>query len=186
MKEGEWLTPMGSIKVNTELAELLIKNSKYLEVDDMAHSYEHSIEVQLPLIQEIARQEFTFVPIVLATADNLVYKDIANAITSGVRGLKRAVTIIASSDMTHYESQASASKKDQEAIKAILKLDEGELLEKVRDLDISMCGYVPAAIVILAAKQLGAKKAKLIAYQTSGDTTGDYSAVVGYAGIVIQ
>ena len=186
MKEGEWQTPQGSVKINAELAGLLLNNSKYLEVDELAHVYEHSIEVQLPLIQEISRQSFTFVPIVLASADNLVYKDIANAIAESVKVFKKDVTIIASSDMTHYESQMNANKKDHAAIEAILKLDATQLLKEIEDLGISMCGYMPAVVAIEAARLLGAKGAKLISYQTSGDITGDYAAVVGYAGIVIQ
>ncbi|HAJ56236.1 MAG TPA: AmmeMemoRadiSam system protein B [Candidatus Omnitrophica bacterium] len=186
MKEGTWLTPFSSIDIDSELAGLLLKNSKYLEEDEKAHAYEHSIEVELPLIQAIARPEFSFVPIVLAHADNLVYKDISSAIALAVRTLKRDVTIIASSDMTHYESQKSANIKDKAAIEAILRLDTDELLAKIEDMGISMCGYMPAVVAIMAAKMLGATDARLISYQTSGDVTGDYSSVVGYAGITIQ
>jgi AmmeMemoRadiSam system protein B len=185
MTEGEWLTPFGSVKIDTVLANQLLKNSKYLEEDETAHAYEHSIEVELPLIQEIAKADFSFVPIVLASAEKLVYKDIANAIAISCEKQAKKVMVIASSDMTHYESQKSANSKDKEAIKAILKLDEEELLEKIESLGISMCGYIPAVVAISAAKLLGAKKARLIAYQTSGDVTGDYESVVGYAGIII-
>lgn len=186
MREGEWLTPLGGVKIDTILADQLLENSKYLEEDETAHAYEHSIEVELPLIQEITKTDFSFVPIVLASADKLVYKDIANAIAISCAKQTKKVMVIASSDMTHYESQKSATAKDSEAIKAILKLDEEELLEKIENLGISMCGYIPAVVAILAAKLLGAKKAKLVAYQTSGDVTGDYESVVGYAGIIIQ
>jgi hypothetical protein len=184
--EGKWLSPFGEITINTRLAELILKNSRYLQEDFLAHENEHSIEVELPLIQEICRKDFTFVPIILASADDLVYKDISNAIYKSISALKQDVTIIASSDMTHYEPQANAAKKDNEAIKAILKLDEKELLDTIQRLKISMCGYMPVVVALMSAKLLGAKKARLIAYQTSGDVTGDYSAVVGYAGIVIQ
>jgi len=186
MSEGEWQTPLGILKIDTTVARELLKNSTYLKEDALAHIYEHSIEVQLPLIQELSRKDFTFVPIVLATDEDLVYKDIAGAIAKTVRNSKKNITIIASSDMTHYETQKSANAKDEEAIKAILDLNEKELLEKVDRLQISMCGTMPVTIAILAAKELGAKKAQLIAYQTSGDITGDYSSVVGYAGIIIQ
>ena len=99
--------------------------------------------------------------------------------------LEKETAIIASSDMTHYESQESAKAKDSKAIDAILSLDEDALVERIEKLDISMCGFAPAAIMIVAAKLLGAKKAQLIKYQTSGDVSGDYSSVVGYAGIII-
>lgn len=185
MKEGEWLTPFGLVPIDTDLAGSLIENSKYLEEDEAAHAYEHSIEVELPLLQALCRKDFSFVPIVLASADPLVYNDLASAIATSIKTGKKPVTIIASSDMTHYESQASANKKDHEAIQAMLRLDEHDLLTKIERLGISMCGYVPAVVAMCASKILGAKKAELIAYQTSGDVTGDYEAVVGYAGILI-
>ena len=186
VREGTWKTPLGSVPIDTELADRLLKNSKYLEEDEVAHAYEHSIEVELPLIQEIGRTDFSLVPIILATGDNLVYKDIASAIATAVQQSKYDVTIIASSDMTHYEPQEDANRKDKEAIEALLKLDPKELLEKIDRYQISMCGYIPAVIALMAAKILGAKKARLVAYQTSGDVTGDFSSVVGYASIVIQ
>ncbi len=186
IKEGEWLTPFSSLKINTNLADLLIKNSKYLEEDETAHVYEHSIEVELPLIQLINSPEFSFVPIILASGDFLVYKDIANSIAGAIRSFKSSVTIIASSDMTHYEPQKNVNEKDMAAIESILNLDAQGLLKRIDDLGISMCGYGPVVVAILAAKTLGAKKGELIAYETSGDSTGDYSSVVGYAGIVIR
>lgn len=124
-------------------------------------------------------------PIVLASADKLVYKDISSSIATAVRAYNQDVTIIASSDMTHYESQKSANAKDKAAIEAILRLDTDELLEKIYELGISMCGCMPAVAAILSAKMLGARSARLVSYQTSGDVTGDYTSVVGYAGIVI-
>ena len=124
--------------------------------------------------------------IILASGDNLVYKDIALSIASAVRSFNGNVTIIASSDMTHYESQKSANEKDKAAIEAILNLDTMQMLDRIEKLGISMCGYMPVTIALMAAKLLGAKTGKLIAYETSGDVTGDYSSVVGYAGIIIQ
>ncbi|MEK7849282.1 MAG: MEMO1 family protein [Candidatus Omnitrophota bacterium] len=185
-RKGEWQTPLGNIKIDTALADELIKNSMYLVDDPVAHANEHSIEVELPLIQELSRKDFAFVPMVLAWAGDLVYKDIVESIVKSIKTLKKNVTIIASSDMTHYESQNSAAHKDEEAIKAILGLNEQGLLEIIERLSISMCGYIPTVITIMAAKKLGAKRASLISYQTSGDVTGDYSSVVGYAGIIIQ
>jgi AmmeMemoRadiSam system protein B len=88
--------------------------------------------------------------------------------------------------MTHYEPQKLAMEKDQKAIEAILALDADGLKDRVQRFQISMCGYIPAIVAIMAAKELGAKTARLAAYQTSGDVSGDYSSVVGYAGIVIS
>jgi len=181
-----WQTPLGEVLVNTELAAAILKNSKHIERDHQAHAFEHSIEVQLPFLQSI-HNDFTFVPIIVTHADIEVYKaigrEIAHAITSS--SLSGKVTIIASSDMTHYEPHDKAKDKDSIAIKAILRLDEDELYRVVRTFDISMCGYAPTCIMLACAKSLGAKSARLVDYKTSGDMTGDYSAVVGYAGIVV-
>ncbi len=87
--------------------------------------------------------------------------------------------------MTHYESHSSAQKKDRLAIDKILQMDIKGFLQQIATHDISMCGYAPTAIMMSASLKLGAKVAKLIKYQTSGDTSGDYSSVVGYAGMVI-
>ena len=136
----------------------------------------------------LREKEFRFVPLVVMPAPRHAYGDVAEAIAGSITALSIAETtlIVASSDMTHYESHESAQKKDTFAIEAILNLDENLLLERVAQHNISMCGYVPTVIVIIAAKKLGAKKAELIKYQTSGDVSGDYDSVVGYAGIVIS
>ena len=93
--------------------------------------------------------------------------------------------LVASSDMTHYEPQAVAEKNDRAAIETIIELNEDKLIRKIKEMNITMCGYGPAVAMITAAKLLGAKNAKLIRYQTSGDVTGDKTSVVGYAGITI-
>ena len=182
-----WRTPLGDIKIDRALADAIKKNCKYIKDDPLAHAHEHSIEVQLPFLQAL-QKDFKIVPIVISYADLAIYRDIGKAIAKSIKDLKieREVTIIASSDMTHYESHESAKKKDFIAIEAIIKLDEARLVEKVLELGITMCGYAPAAIMMVAAKGLGAKSARLVKYQTSGDTSGDYSSVVGYAGLIIN
>ncbi len=184
--DESWRTPLGEIRINDELRAAIKKNSRFIKYDDISHLQEHSIEVQLPFLQYL-QKDFTFVPIVISYDELDTYRTIGKEIAQAVRQLKleRAVTIIASSDMTHYESQEEAKRKDSVAIDAVLKLDEEKLVNSVTQLGITMCGYGPAAIMIVAAKELGARNARLIDYQTSGDATGDYSSVVGYAGIVI-
>jgi AmmeMemoRadiSam system protein B len=126
------------------------------------------------------------VPIILAYAPAEVYKAIGQDIARAIRESEGKAVIIASGDMTHYEPQQIAEEKDNQAIQAMLKLDEDELTRRYRELDISMCAYGPAVSLITAAKELGASGAELVKYQTSGDATGDYSSVVGYAGIIIK
>ncbi len=185
MTEGTWKTPLGEVEVDSELSRKILAASSHLEEDHMAHLHEHSIEVQLPFLQYFKR-DIKLVPIVLSHAPGTAYKEIGKEIAGAIKDLNKEAVIIASSDMTHYESQESARKKDNQAIEAMLDLNEDELLKRVNELNISMCGYAPAISLISAAKELGAKEAELVRYQTSGDTTGDYSSVVGYAGIIIK
>jgi AmmeMemoRadiSam system protein B/AmmeMemoRadiSam system protein A len=185
MTRGSWQTPLGKVVIDEELAEKMLGISSYLQEDAAAHQFEHSIEVQVPFLQYF-KPDVRIVPICLGAGTGEHYKEIGRAIARAVKELKREVVLMASTDMTHYEPQASAEKKDREAIEAILALDEDRLLKTVVELDISMCGYAPTVAVIAAAKELGAKSAELVKYQTSGDTSGDYSAVVGYAGIMIK
>jgi AmmeMemoRadiSam system protein B/AmmeMemoRadiSam system protein A len=185
MTEGIWETPLGQVEIDSELAKQILTVSRHLQEDNMAHVYEHSIEVQVPLLQYF-KPDIKLVPIVLGYSSGDVYKEIGVEIARAVRDLNREVVIIASSDMTHYEPHESAQRKDAQAIEAILDLDEDELLKRVDELNISMCGYAPTVSLIAAAKELGATGAELVKYQTSGDVSGDYSAVVGYAGIIIK
>ncbi|MFH1868712.1 MAG: AmmeMemoRadiSam system protein B [Candidatus Omnitrophota bacterium] len=183
--QGSWRTPLGEVKIDSSLAKDIQSRCSLIKADTAAHTYEHSLEVQLPFIQYF-RKEFKIVPVVLNHADNDTYKEIAEAIASAIRDSEKEVLIVASSDMTHYEKYDRAKEKDKIAIDAILNLDETLLLKKVSEYNISMCGVVPSVIMLTAAKSLGAKMARLIRYQTSGDVSGDYSAVVGYASIVIE
>ncbi len=184
MSDGAWQTPLGSIKIDSVLAKEILSQSKYLKEDALAHLNEHSLEVELPILQYF-RNDFQIVPIALMSSDIKALKAVGQEIAAAVKGLK-SVMLIASSDMTHYESQEIAIKKDNAAIKAILDLDEDALADRIRALNISMCGYAPVIVMISAAKALGAKKTELIKYQTSGDVTGDKTSVVGYASIVIR
>lgn len=182
--EGSWQTPLGEVRIDSQLGEGILARSRHLEEDPVAHLYEHSIEVQIPFLQYFKR-DAKIVPIVLSQASAATYKEIGKEIAGAIEELGAETVIIASSDMTHYESQKSASIKDNAAIEAILKLDEDELMRRIRQMNITMCGYAPTVALISAAKELGAKRAELIRYQTSGDVTGDYTSVVGYAGIII-
>lgn len=181
-----WKTPLGEVTINRKLAEAILAASKYVKEDDESSFQEHSIEVQLPFLQYF-QKDFTFVPIVISYAALDVYRAIGREVAGAIKklGLENDICIIASSDMTHYESQSSAKKKDSMAMEAVLKLDEAALVKNISEFDISMCGYAACAIMIQAVKELGAKHAKIVKYATSGDASGDYSSVVGYAGIAV-
>ncbi|MCX6005186.1 MAG: AmmeMemoRadiSam system protein B [Chloroflexi bacterium] len=184
MTEGSWKTPLGEVRIDSELAEAILKTSTNIEEDSLAHRHEHSLEVQVPFLQYF-KPDIRIVPIVLSLANPSVYKEIGKAIAAAEKEAGIEAVILASSDMTHYEPHESAKAKDKKAIEAILNLDADELIKRIAKYDISMCGYAPVVALITAAIELGAGKAELVRYQTSGDTSGDYSSVVGYAGIII-
>lgn len=184
MTEGRWQTPLGESLIDSDIANLICKQSSIVDVDDDAHAFEHSIEVQLPFLQYVYKREIRFVPICMMMQDLKTSVEVGEAIAKATEG--KDVVIIASSDMTHYEPQRSAEKKDRAAIDAILKLDEKELQDVVESKNISMCGCGPVSSAIRCAKILGASRANLLNYKTSGDITGDYDAVVGYASVAIS
>jgi len=188
MPEGSWDTPFGEVEINSEIAKEILARCSFLKEDKKAHEHEHSLEVELPIFQFLYKSSFSFVPIALMAASHSLYRDLANAIAQTITSLEivQQTLIVISSDMTHYEPQETAKDKDKIAIEAILQLDENALSERIKKFDISMCGYVPAIVGIMAAKQLGASRAELVTYQTSGEVSGDYDAVVGYAGITIS
>ncbi|MFH0935493.1 MAG: AmmeMemoRadiSam system protein B [Candidatus Omnitrophota bacterium] len=183
---GKWQTPLGEVEIDSQLAKRVLERCKLLEEDSSAHLSEHSLEVELPILQYF-KKDFKIVPIVFMPGDSGVLKEIGRAIgeAAGEPPFKDSTLIVASSDMTHYESEDQARRKDKIAIEAIIELDEDKLYQKVRQLDISMCGYAPAVAMISAAKLLGAKNARLVRYENSGEVTGDKSSVVGYAGILL-
>jgi len=185
MAQGTWQMPGGEVPINEELAALLIEESRHLKADAQAHLHEHSIEVQLPFAQYVM-PGVALVPLVLGRADYGICEEIGAAIARALKSYGKPVVLIASTDMTHYESQQSAKQKDQLAIDRITAMDPAGLLDTVTRNNITMCGVVPTTITLIAAKEMGATKARLIQYATSGDVSGDYSYVVGYAGFIIQ
>ncbi len=187
MTEGAWRTPLGDVNIDSVLAKSILEASEYLEEDSLAHASEHSLEVQLPILQYF-KKSFEIVPIAFMSDDLSVLKKIGEEIAGVIirNKLKDKVLLVASSDMTHYEPKESAEKKDKIAIEAILGLDPDKLMAQIGRLNISMCGYAAVIVMLSAALSLGAKEASLISYQTSADATGDKSAVVGYAGIIVK
>lgn len=182
---GLWHMPMGDISIDAELAGIILETSRHIKEDPSAHVDEHSIEVQLPFVQ-FMKKDIKFVPIIISYSDKKILKEIGLELADSIKKIGRPVVIISSSDMTHYETRESAAKKDKKAIDAMLNLDEDKLFDEITMWDISMCGFAPTIVMLSALKKLGAKKAELIDYKTSGDVSGDYSSVVGYAGIIIK
>lgn len=182
---GPWQTPLGNVETNDAVVEELARSCDVLEKDRDAHIGEHAAEVQIPFLQHFN----PLVKIVVLTVSSQNVLDLRYIGTTLSRVLQRLAPqalVVASSDMTHYESQTDANKKDKIAINEILSLDEDTLYNKVNALGITMCGICPVFIMLVCSKARGAKKAELVRYATSGDITGDYSSVVGYAGIIVS
>ena len=181
MNEGVWRTPLGDIEVDGETADQIIRESKIIDADASAHRYEHSIEVQLPFLQYLFGSNFKIVPICFLMQDLSSAIEVGEAVGKVLSG-KNAV-VLASSDMSHYEPQRDAERKDKMALQAVESMDEEKLYFTIENYNVTACGYGPIIALIRAAKILGAKRAKLLCYRTSGDVTGDYSSVVGYAAV---
>jgi|SRR5208282_3864210 len=189
MANTTWQTPLGQVAANTEMSVQLLHRFPALQEDSAAHRGEHAIEVQLPFLQ--ARQpKLSIVPIAVGTSDFEALRGLGEALAQVIAEREEVgegkVLIVASSDMNHYESDAITRVKDRKAIARVLALDARGLWQVVMNEDISMCGFGPAIVMLTAAKLLGATSAKLIKYATSGDVSGDYESVVGYAGIIVE
>src|SRR6266404_943174 len=181
MKEGGWRTPLGTLPIDSDLVAALLAAFPALTVDSAAHRSEHAIEVELPFLQ-VLRPDVKFVPIAIGTGQLLILEHLAVALARVIQASAEPVLMIASSDMNHYEDDATTRVKDKKAIDKILALDPAGLYETIMNESISMCGFGPTVSMLTAAKQLGAKKAELVQYATSGDVSGDREMVVGYAG----
>jgi len=185
IREGEWETPFGNISIDTKLADQIISSTKLVSEDMDAHRMEHSLEVQLPFIHYF-NPNCSIVPLIttyFASYNDL--EELGKSISSSINKLDEDILILASTDMSHQVSQETAKEKDFLAIDKISNLDPRGLYDVVKQQRISMCGFQATTAALVAAKELGAKKAELIKYQTSGDVTEDYNNVVGYAGMRI-
>ncbi len=185
MSEGEWETPLGAVSIDAPLAQALKQACPQLEEDDQAHRSEHSLEVQLPFLQYL-QGTFRFVPIALGVDSYEPLQELGRAIARVLADHPARPLIVASSDLNHYEPDQVNRIKDRKAIDRILALDARGLFDTVQQQRISMCGYGPATAMLTAVCELGARAAELVRYANSGDVTGDRSAVVGYAGLIIR
>ncbi len=183
---GAWRMPHGTIEINSTIAEAVLDQSRFADADIEAHRHEHCIEVQLPFLQYF-HQDLTIVPIVMMSIDLAVCQDLGEALASAIRSHAKpgGVLLVASTDMTHYEPDPVAREKDRLAIDAIRALNPPGLHQIVKDQQISMCGFAPTVAVLYSALRLGAKHAQRVRYMTSGEISGDYEHVVGYAGLII-
>lgn len=184
MTEGSWRTPLGDAPIDAPLAVSILEHCPEARADAAAHRREHSLEVQVPFLQRLAAG-FTFVPICVGTRRLASLLALGRAIAAAVRSLPGETLLVLSSDMSHYVPAAFAERQDRKALDRVLALDPEGLHRVVIGGDISMCGVAPAVAGIEAARRLGAASARLVAYGNSGERSGDFDAVVAYAGVAI-
>lgn len=182
--DGEWLTPLGLLPINSRLNTLLLQHLPFIQSDSVAHKKEHSLEVQTPFLQYL-RPDVSISALCLGRADYAALQLIGKGIAAAIREFGDDVLIVASSDMTHYESADTARSKDKAALEQVLALDASGLLDTCGNQRITMCGVIPSAVMIEAVLRLGAERAELVGYSTSGDVTGDNRQVVGYAAVMV-
>ncbi len=183
--EGVWLTPLGEVEVDAALAAALLKGCPEAEADEAAHAREHSLEVQLPFLQKL-NPGAKILPVTLGTHRVSTLESLGRALASAITDAGGDVLIVASSDMTHFESAGSARRRDEMALEKLRAMDPAGLMAVVQRERISMCGAAAAAVMLWAAKDLGAVGCELVDYTHSGMVTGDESEVVAYAGLICR
>ena len=184
MTKGQWQIPGAVLDIDSELALRLMAGSSLLTDNALAHSHEHSLEVQVPFLHYHGVKRI--VPICLSFLPYDLCLQVGEALAQTIQSESQPIVLVASTDMTHYESRTAATQKDHLALQQIQALDPEGLYQTVVRNRISMCGIIPTTISLIAAKRLGATKATLIRYTDSGEVSGDTGQVVGYAGLIIS
>ena len=184
MKDAVWRTPLGDVEVDTDAALEINKATKNVELDFFSHTRDHSLEVQIPMLQEIYSHKFKILPIILIDQSRNAATEIGMSISKIAKNKK--TVIIGSSDFTHYEENEFAHKQDKSLIEPILEMDVDEFYNILQKNQISACGYGAIASTMIACKELGATRGTLAKYATSGDVTGEKNSVVGYASIIFS
>lgn len=182
---GEWMTPLGNVPIQQQLSDLVRKHAAFVEEDSTAHHYEHSLEVQVPFLQ-LLRPDVAIVPLCLGFGDYATAKLLGQSLAMAIKEFGKEVLVVASSDMSHYEPADVARHEDNLAIQEMLNMNPEGMYSTVRSRGITMCGIIPATVMLVAAMEMGASKSELVRYATSGDVSGDFQQVVGYAGLMFS
>jgi AmmeMemoRadiSam system protein B len=182
---GAWRTPLGEAKVDEAFAKAVVKHGEMLDLDEMAHQYEPSIETQLPFIQ-FALPGIPIVPITMMIHDMDACDDVAFSVVDAAEETKRKVMFIATSDFSHFVPKRIAHELDELVLQNIEKLDEERLMKTIERKKVSMCGFAPVAAMLVACKEMGAKAGRVLKYYTSGEILNDDSQVNGYAAVVVE
>jgi AmmeMemoRadiSam system protein B len=183
LSEGAWRTPLGDAPVDAPLAQRVYAACPGLREDSVAHSREHSLEVEIPFLQ-ILDPGFSFVPVAVGTLRFEELHELGMGLAKVLRENQEELLIVTSSDMNHYEPDDTTRIKDAKAIDRMKAVDARGLFEVCGKEKISMCGLGPAVAMLTAMKEIGVQSGEVVRYATSGDVNGDRDAVVGYAGMI--
>ncbi|HSG84147.1 MAG TPA: MEMO1 family protein [Nitrosopumilus sp.] len=181
MIDSQWQTPLGMVSIDSESAKQVAEISEFIEIDEYSHSQDHSLEVQIPMLQEMLSNEFQILPIILRAQDMKTAMDVGNAVYEIAK--RKNTIIVASSDFTHYEENSFAYQQDKALIEPILEMDVERFYQVLYERRVTACGYGAMASAMIACKKMGATKGELLSYATSGDVSGDTESVVGYGAI---
>ncbi|HUW68099.1 MAG TPA: MEMO1 family protein [Candidatus Nanoarchaeia archaeon] len=184
VSQENWSTPLGEVPVDKDLVKKLAGG--IIDLDEIAHKYEHSIEVQLPFLQHRFSHEFQIVSICMGLQDQETAMEVGDQLFKAISDSDKRIVIIASSDFSHYVPDKIARDTDNYLIESVLTLDVDEFYRRIAERNASVCGYGPISAMLTASKALGVQKGTLLKYTTSAEVSGDTSGVVGYAGIIIQ
>jgi len=184
LSQDSWTTPLGVVETDREIGNHLA--GTIIDFDELAHHFEHSIEVQIPFLQHRFGSDFEILPICMGLQDEETATEVGKEVALAAKATGKKVVFIASSDFTHYQPDPVARDQDSYLIEPILDMDIPEFYRRKEEKNISACGFGPIAAMLTATKEFGATKASLIKYATSGDVSGDLSAVVGYAAIAVE
>ncbi|MHC1592537.1 MAG: MEMO1 family protein [Methermicoccaceae archaeon] len=177
----QWATPLGAVDVDMEFVKGL--SMRTIEMDERAHQYEHAIELQLPFLQYRFGDAFKIVPICLGMQDETTAAEVGADVREAMESAEGRVVVIASSDFTHYEPVEVATNNDHYVIDALLRADVSEFYRRRAERMVSVCGYGAIGSMLYSVQP---ESGELLNYSTSGDTTRDYAAVVGYAAIAMR
>lgn len=180
-----WVTPLGRVPVDQDLTRELLRGSRLARADAAAHEREHSLEVQLPFLQRAFRK-FSIVAVSLGTDEFELLRELGLALANLIRSSAKRCLLLASSDLNHFANLEQTQEQDQKALQQVLARNPRRLLETVEREKITMCGAIAAAVMLVAAEELGAARAELVEHSTSAETSGDTQRVVGYAGVIVS
>jgi len=183
MRDGTWQTPLGSVEVDSEAADMAVQSEK-IGADFFSHTRDHSLEVQVPMLQYVFQDKIKILPIILNSQDIDTARDVGGEMAE--IALQKSTMIIGSSDLTHYESNDFAHSQDSALLEPVRRLDVEGFYSVLRKRNVSACGYGAIASTMVACKKLGAAKGRVVQYATSGDIAGDKSSVVGYGSVVFS